>query len=350
MNKNLRIEAIRGAAALYVLFHHAAKDLYIHAHAINIHIGALFAFGQEAVIVFFILSGFTISEAFEKKPTQSARAYFAKRFTRIYIPLVFTFLLFYITRSVIAGVAVDPDFKTMLMNLAMLQDDQSTKPGVIAAPYLHNYPLWSLSYEWWFYVLFYPIARYISRATQSYIVIAVGLASAALYSIEPNFFLRVLAYMSIWWSGVLLSRHKNAEFSKTLSVALLPLSIGIIFLVAFHEEIKGLSHPGLHPFLEIRHFVDASLLIAFYAVWKRLHWMGFNVLLRPFAALASVSYGLYITHVAGISLGTYLTDSPGARLTLVLAISLAFSWLIERVLYPIFHEKTMKLILPTGRI
>jgi peptidoglycan/LPS O-acetylase OafA/YrhL len=35
----------------------------------------------------------------------------------------------------------------------MLQDVISLKPNVISAVYMGNGVLWSLSYEWWFYML-----------------------------------------------------------------------------------------------------------------------------------------------------------------------------------------------------
>jgi len=339
--KNLRIEAVRGAAALYVVLHHAAKDFHLG----GVHVGALFAFGQEAVIVFFVLSGFTINEAFSKRPNQSFRDYLRRRLTRIYIPLLCTFVLFYMTRSILAHHLVDPELCSLLANVAMLQDIASLKPGVIATPYLDDHPLWSLSYEWWFYMLFYPIVRFIPKGMQTKTVIGVGAIAAAMYTLTPNFPMRVLAYMCIWWAGVLLSRHKAESSSNSIFVAAIPLTIGLILTLGLFNEIHGFAHPGIHPLLEIRHFLDASALILLYVTWKKLNWIGFNALLMPFTALAPISYGLYIAHVAGISLADRFIDNRIMSVLVTLALSLVFAWVIEKKIY-VMAETRIKRIFP----
>jgi peptidoglycan/LPS O-acetylase OafA/YrhL len=50
--------------------------------------------------------------------------------------------------------AADPEWNTLLGNIFMLQDVISLKPNVISAVYMGNGVLWSLSYEWWFYILY----------------------------------------------------------------------------------------------------------------------------------------------------------------------------------------------------
>ena len=63
-----RLEALRGFAALYVVFFHILpQKIYL----LGLDIGALFRFGPEAVIVFFVLSGFVIKYTYEKSKDKS---------------------------------------------------------------------------------------------------------------------------------------------------------------------------------------------------------------------------------------------------------------------------------------
>lgn len=56
-NRLEKLEAVRGFAALYVVFFHLLPQKIL---LFGLNIGILFRFGPEAVIVFFVLSGFVI--------------------------------------------------------------------------------------------------------------------------------------------------------------------------------------------------------------------------------------------------------------------------------------------------
>lgn len=84
-----KLEAIRGFAAIYVVFYHLfASGIVIF----GVNLSFLFRFGQEAVILFFLLSGFVIYHSFIKsKDHSNFKVFFWKRFLRIYIPLIIVF-------------------------------------------------------------------------------------------------------------------------------------------------------------------------------------------------------------------------------------------------------------------
>ena len=63
-----KLEAIRGLAAVYVAV----------GHAIGAHTWWL-KFGQEAVMVFFLLSGFVIEHTFARSPSASFTSFLLKR-------------------------------------------------------------------------------------------------------------------------------------------------------------------------------------------------------------------------------------------------------------------------------
>jgi hypothetical protein len=163
-----KLEAIRGFCALYVmLFHLLPQKIFL----LGINVGFLFRFGSEAVIMFFILSGFVIKYSWEKSEDKSFKNYFLKRFMRIYIPLFFIFLLAYVIKSYTEGGFVNPEWSTLFGNIFMLQDIISQKPNVISPVYMGNGVLWSLSYEWWFYMLFFVLTKKIKPSKRGEIEI-----------------------------------------------------------------------------------------------------------------------------------------------------------------------------------
>src|SRR3954463_4783221 len=76
-----RLEAVRGLMAFYVFLGHVIPDFLLpRSHPLCLP----FRFGPEAVMVFFLLSGFVIEHSFAQNPGQGFGHYFLRRFTRIY--------------------------------------------------------------------------------------------------------------------------------------------------------------------------------------------------------------------------------------------------------------------------
>lgn len=197
-----KLEAVRGFASLYVVFHHLfASGLFIF----GINFSFLFRFGQEAVILFFLLSGFVIYYSYQKSFNKSLKVFFLKRFLRIYIPLLIVFIVNYLLISFASHHFIKINWNNFLGNLFMFQDIVENKPNVICAPFLGNNPLWSLSYEWWFYFLFFFLIKIKNKNLDNW-VFFLGVLSAVTYLFYPFFINRELMYLSIWWIGLILAK------------------------------------------------------------------------------------------------------------------------------------------------
>ena len=196
------LDTIRVVAAVYVVIHHVFVHLgWEHGF------GLIFRFGQEAVIVFFRLSGFVIyiNEAWREN---DRRGYYRRRLIRLYPPLICAILLS-------ALIAIDNGnaesvfhLRSLFGTLFMLQDISALKPGVIIDPYLNNAPLWSLSYEALFYIAFPLISACLLKAPHRTVhgVGVVCIASYLLYVALPNHWTLVVSYFAIWWVGALAGR------------------------------------------------------------------------------------------------------------------------------------------------
>ncbi|MDB5011047.1 MAG: acyltransferase [Mucilaginibacter sp.] len=330
-----KLEAMRGFAAVYVVLHHVFRK--------GLHIGVrdfsfLFRFGQEAVILFFLLSGFVIQYSYTLSKDKSFKAFFLKRFFRVYIPLVIVFIANYLIISIAKHALVVINWPTLAGNILMLQDAASLKPNVICSPFLGNTPLWSLSYEWWFYVIFFFVMIAVKQKA-SLIVYIAGVVSALTYLTYPNFLNRELMYLVIWWTGVDMAILYINNLKITVAMLKAPLIalILIIIILAFNVKLKN-SHStiGVSPFLELRHFAFAFTTILVALLWQKFKWIGFKYTLGLFEPIAAISFGIYIAHWFLIVNAHYLDQivtNIYVRYFAYATICILFSYVTERIIY-----------------
>jgi peptidoglycan/LPS O-acetylase OafA/YrhL len=346
MKKLYKLEALRGFCAIYVLMHHTIGTL----NFAGINVGMAFRFGQEAVIIFFVLSGFVINISFSNDPDKTFSRFFIKRFLRIYIPLLIVLTLSYALASLMRREFVSPQLHDLILNLLMLQDLGQLKPNVIVEPYFGNSPLWSLSYEWWFYVLFYFVSRFVRSSTvQNTMIFAIAIVAAASYVFFPHFLTRLLMYLPIWWAGVELSRQylRTGSINFRDSACLIGTLICIVCIlslqVRFYALNGGKVSLGIHPILELRHMVFSLGSLILILCWTKLGLVGFDVLFKPFLIFAPLTYAIYISHyVFMLNLDVIgLVGSPVLRWGIYFASILAFSVWLEVWTYPRLRDKML---------
>lgn len=147
------LDALRLAAALVVVVFHASSQwttAYPATHA------ALGKASHAAVVVFFVISGYVIAFTTAGSP-RSARQYAVARLSRLYAVLVPALLLtaaveYLVVRSDAALTAryVHEHSGVRYLLTALFCNEV----GFFSAGPPLNSPLWSLSYEFWYYVLF----------------------------------------------------------------------------------------------------------------------------------------------------------------------------------------------------
>lgn len=290
MVKKLKIlEAVRGGAALYVFLVHFMFMYFIDRKN---PVSILLSFGQEAVILFFLMSGFVIQFSYAKNKI-SFKSYFKKRFFRIY-PLFLLAILLVLINNIISDLAID--FKTLIGNLLMLQDAAFfLKPGIIIDTY-GNSALWSLSYEWWFYMLFIPISSFRNKNQVASIIIVI---STVLYLFYPIQIFRWLMYFSIWWSGVMLAdlyMIKDLNFKNFFKKIIIPILLLPTALVTYRALNEPFTSFGFYPIIEVRHFISAIIFISIALIWKNYNWFGYNSF-KSLEYIAPFSYGIYVLHI-----------------------------------------------------
>lgn len=169
------LDFLRGIAAILVVADHARgfvfesyADLIQDGRPIGLLIKMFYfatGLGNQSVIVFFALSGFLVGGKASENIIGgefSWVAYLLRRLTRLWIvvvPALFVTLAFdwlgsalthgagYHARYYVSDQLIDHSFLTFFGNIAFLQT-------IVVPPFGSNGPIWSLAYEFWYYIIF----------------------------------------------------------------------------------------------------------------------------------------------------------------------------------------------------
>lgn len=253
------LDAARACAACYLVFHHVME-----AHAVAPRLGLIFRFGQEAVLIFFLLSGFVIF-ANEHERARHPRGYYLRRLRRIYPPLLCAMILSTAVAMANGDFHARFHWSELWGTLLSVQDIAFLKPGVIVDPYLGNAPLWSLSYEVAFYLVF-PAVLLLWRNARWAASHVVGTVCCVLYiwfALEPSHFALVGAYFLVWWCGAMSAEaYLHGGRSVTAMLDSYIWLLLLCFIAAVVVLKVGYTQLGRYPFLPLRHFAVAALLLA----------------------------------------------------------------------------------------
>ncbi len=387
------IEAIRGFAAIYVMLGHIVQFYkpYVFFPKYEFITKTLFGYGHQAVLLFFIVSGFSItysSSNMDISDPRNIKDYFFKRFRRIY-PLFFIVLL--ISLFVLPVTGTESDIKRNIMSFFFLTDIAA---GSILNPIPTNYPIWSLSYEVIYYLLFPNMLffwRKIGQTRFFFIILIISILAGIIgLSGWPNHIFNIMQYYWIWIAGAMLAdayiMNKRINFdyingmlissmgfmitiekmpiisywfwalffltifitffikvsSVKIKIRLLNFIVGIVslsicFCFTYFDEI--VYHSGLMRILIIAIGFGSVFLIFLhsntlnYAVRKFLNY---------FVRSGSFSYALYIIHWPMIMLSVFIYEkylkASFLYMSLLISINILvivlFSWYLEERIQP----------------
>jgi peptidoglycan/LPS O-acetylase OafA/YrhL len=321
------LDAVRGFAALYVVIAHI-----VHFMSDGSLIRLVFRFSQEAVILFFLLSGAVIYLSQATRQDQRFIPFFVRRFRRIYFPFVICLV---VTTVVVGAVRGFDDFRAtdLFGNILMLQD--AGKPGGFVNNYMYNNALWSLSYEWWFYLMFFPLWKRLCAQKCSGIWYVLGMSLLAWfgYLLAPSHLWLVVAYFILWWAGLELCRAYVERGRVDWIGVRTPVCVLSIMAAASAIPVLTADRAtldfGLFPLLIVRHFLMAVFIVAALVAWSKLGFRGYRWTLRPFRLVAPISYAVYVLHYP-ILVDWGLHGATNAMLLFVcVPVLLVLSWLVE---------------------
>ena len=293
--------------------------------------------GFEAVLVFFVLSGFLVGGRAIKRLKDSTfkiKDYAIDRFVRIMLPLISSLLLylpiclfFNLHTSVIEWIG----------SLLSLQ-------GILTKSVFET--LWSLSYEVWFYILIFAIAIVLTKRERKKLVIGVIILTVCMLV----FVKLKVSYLFVWLMAACLYAFYRPSEKYYKGVTLFSFIISAIIIIMLQ-----LSSNSLYLTLRIGNaeIIRDVLIVIFGLTFSAfvksiigfIPQKRFLIILNQLGTkLASFSYTLYLTHVPVLNLLREL-GAPKSNSIDVKSVSLYILWItiamiVAYVVYYIFERNT----------
>lgn len=315
------LDGLRGLAALVVLVGHARWLLWegfaggykLHPQQYSlvgkvcVYLFSVFRFGHEAVLFFFVLSGFVIHLRYSRGLVKDPQAqfdyldFYKRRIRRIYPLFLFTLLLTFLLDkigmchgfSIYAGrtpvpllnnnVHTNHELINLAGNLLFVSTDRVGIWGT-------NGPLWSLKYEWWFY-MFYPILFLLTRKSfylSLAVVVAAFLLSMTFNAAIAPFFFSVFQYLLSWWLGAVTADI----YTRRIRVNPLYFSVFAVFIPLMIVKPGIVQNDALYDTLWAVGFFGLVNLLLW---WKARRPASLRAL-EKIKWLGDCSYSLYVTH------------------------------------------------------
>jgi peptidoglycan/LPS O-acetylase OafA/YrhL len=299
---SLQLESLRGISAIVVLFTHCFQA-FIAPFDLTLY-SWVRLLGQAAVMIFFVLSGYLIGYSIQRNTQQhgqfNLRQYTRQRYRRILPPFLFamalTVILYLLAPLFFASQthAFQNSFGMMIRTSYTLDAGDFFGSllflnGFITPTVSANAPLWSLSYEVWFYVLagFLPFLKDSEMAKIGFFMVLAILSF-------PN--IQFFIYFLVWLSAFACSfQQVQLRFLARLA----PLKLGLFslaFLIAcvdayqFHMIDQAKIYRGAYfaPFNFCMGLAFCCWLVQLQHQRSHYHpvWI----------KSANFSYTLYVTH------------------------------------------------------
>jgi peptidoglycan/LPS O-acetylase OafA/YrhL len=315
------LAAVAVVLAHFEFFHIIPQDAW----------GALAHMGREAVIVFFVLSGYVIAYTTARQ-RPSARDYAVARLSRLYsvvLPVLLLALGSAYALSVLTDIVppqsyvLDKLYLYIPFHLLFLGEHWtlSEAPSYIL-------PYWSLNFEAWYYLLF-GLACYLRGARRAVLVtLALALMGYKLWLLLP-----------VWLSGVWLCRSYHRPWLAPAAARIGWLASLLLFGawvgLGLEEPLRAIGSAGWPfpalPLGSADRFLADYLLCAIvllnFACARDAHFTALTRIGRPLRWMASYTFTLYLSHalVIGLWRALYPHDSSSSLDTLALGAAIAIT-------------------------
>lgn len=320
---------LRWIAALLVVISHARGLSFIPLHGLErpslpVKLFYFFTrFGQEAVVLFFVLSGLLIAGKFLKPrlDNKSLALYSLDRVSRLWIVMIPAIALS------ACLVMLIPDLKqNCAVDIASIAGNALFLQDVITPPLCSNPPLWSLTNEFWYYILFPATLIALSHGPLlRRILCFIGVSAAVITLLKFDQFddRSVLLYAPLWVMGLWAWRKPIIKINPYAALIVLIaamcfarapifetifwvkdylIGLGVILLI--HSSYKNpsvnvMAHPKVHQIGERFSAPSYSLYLIHYPVLLLcIYWLSKTQTgLFPLSPYNVKSYAIFITEI-----------------------------------------------------
>ncbi|MEQ1601769.1 MAG: acyltransferase [Methylophilaceae bacterium] len=337
------LDQVRGAAALYVVCHHAVRKVVVlgdHAHDPFYRLLQLLTtYDHYAVDIFIVLSGYCLMlPLIRKQHFGSILNFYIRRTIRIVLPyygaLFVTLILIYFSMgemhgSVWAKNALPVTFESFWKHLLLIHQWFPTVATKI------NGAFWSIGVEYQIYFLF-PLFYFLAKKNgfvNTFFLISI--VSYALWGISFNFNVinpgengTSIYYCSLFFMGVVAAQYANQE-DQTQLILFIDKHSKIVKLTAFAGigllAIASFSISHFHfsfsiPLQIQSFFVGFFVAVLFYLKGKnKIQLNCFNNLVtKPLELVGTIGFSIYLLHDPVLEMVWFYVVAP---------MNLPFYWL-----------------------
>ncbi|MGR5177886.1 acyltransferase family protein [Vibrio mediterranei] len=329
---HLAFDYLRGLSAIIVFLGHFRSIFMPSFHelsSVSVFTAMFYfitGFGHEAVIFFFFLSGYFIASVVERDFSLKKfiwRDYLVKRFLRFQVILLPALLLTYILDTIalsyssgyhhgdLIGYATPKDtvntsFQNFLVNILSLQ-------AIVGEAFGSNSPLWSLSYEFVYYLM-YPVLFVFYKDKRYFLI---GLTIFIMAIIAPA----VITLLPCWLLGCAFYYYRTTQ-----STMLFP---AIFVTVLFFNRLLDFGFLG-----------DITLSFSIFLMFS---WLGYilrnvnvvsNKIKELGAIMASLSFSLYLVHMPILAFFYFIFSDLGV----LFELSVTFCLFLLIVIVSLFSK------------
>ncbi len=313
--------------------------------------------GALGVCLFFLLSSYLITELLQIEQEASGTirlgAFYIRRTLRIW-PLYFAVLLldFFILHYTHPGVFTG----TRLAAFLLLAGNWYV--ALHGFTFSISTPLWSISVEEQFYVIWPSVRKYFNR--RGSLVLSLLTLVAAYYTLyqlcrhdnanDPVLWVSSLVQFQFFGIGALLAialKRRTPHLHRMLRLVLLATGLLLLFIADYRFHVKSGMHPASFPVLATGYLcTDAGCIAIFLSV------LGAQRLgrLKPLTYLGSISYGLYVYHWIVLRLVLRFVDTVWTHMRwaapetpIVVVLTLALTILCAALSYRFFESPILRL-------
>lgn len=334
--------------AMLVVANHLRASMFVPFSELDIKVGHFFyiltSLGHQAVIVFFVISGYLVGGGVLGKCNKfDFKEYMISRGVRLYVVLIpalaLTFVLdigIYILNPEIlsgeyfkifhsgASAPIENGIYALVINLMFLQD-------IVGPIFGSNTPLWSLAYEFQYYLMFPALLILIGRFKRSFYR---RLSTVLIFLLMAYFYeYHLFVYFPIWILGAVTSQFPRNKFNYRWAII-----SSILFGVA-------LLYPKLQYFRLNAIINDYILAVSVAFLIYSMKSLRRRFLNKQVTFLADISYTIYLIHFPIVLYISAVMKYNSNLLPDIVSYTIYCSWLIiitfiSRGMWWLFERQT----------
>lgn len=341
------IQFLRAVAALLVVYDHSMLIQTNYGISLQQNLLHINKFGNIGVDLFFVISGFIITLIASRYIGISQGIHFlAKRFCRIN-PVYYILSLLVL---IIFSIPVNSIFDSLLI-LPTSGDSKAYNPVMTVG--------WTLSFEWFFYLLFFLLIVCNVRQKVLYLMGIISLLVISGYIFKQNDFRIIFITNPIileFLLGCIISyiylNVKTIPVDIGFSCLLIGIASWLFFIIqGFGTIWSGLATLNGHVSLNraILWGIPGSLIVAGCVILEKNHRLKFLWNNKFMLLCGDASYSIYLVQVLVLNSLTLLYEKTGyflpadimiwLQLILAVAISIFFYQLVEKPLLQFMYKR-----------